>query len=261
MAVIKMRSKWVIWKDVVFSLFLRELKSKFNDKFGVTWSVIYPLSFIIVLTFLRGSMDGGETHSMPTFFFMGYGILLIRFFIETMMSVSNSIKSNKPLFAFRQLQPISAFLAVAILEYIARAIVLISIFIIAYFLEIEIKVNNFLGVLFVFTQIWVLAFSLGVIIAIGECFIPEIKKLKTMLFRPLIFVSGAFFSLQDIPREFWGYFTWNPLLHAIECTRFYAYETYGVIGISHNYLNYTVISFFILALCIYHATWKSAIGR
>jgi len=261
MAVVIKRSTLTVWKDVIFSIFLRDIRSKFNDKLGISWAVVSPLIFIIILTMLRGSFDGGVTHSMPTFFFMVYGILFIRFFMETLNSVSSSIKANKPLFAFRQVQPISAVIAVAIFELLIRTIVIICIFTIAYYLKIDIEIDNLLGVLFCFFQVWLLAVSTGLILALLSCFIPEVNKIKTMMLRPLIFISAAFFSLQDIPRDLWKYFTWNPILHAIESARYFAYPTYGNEGIDIMYLNYSTLLFFFFSLCCYKAVWKQAISR
>ncbi len=261
MALVNKRSTLTIWKDVIFAIFLREIRSKFSDKLGISWAVVSPLVFIIVLTIIRGSIDGGITHSMPTFFFMVYGMLFIRFFMDTMNNISSAIKTNKPLFAFRQVQPISAIIAVAAFELLSRIMVVLCVFIIAYFLKIEIKVANLLGVMFCFFHIWLLAVSLGLLFALVTCYIPEMQKIKSLMLRPLIFISGAFFSLQDIPNELWKYFTWNPILHAIEYARYYAYPTYGVVGVDIMYLNYSTLTLFFLSLCCYHATWKQAISR
>ncbi|WP_019613767.1 ABC transporter permease [Psychromonas ossibalaenae] len=261
MTLVKKRSTLSVWKDVVFAIFLREIRSKFNDKLGVSWAVVSPLVFIMVLTIMRGSMDGGVTHSMPTFFFMVYGILFVRFFMETVGSVSSAIKSNKPLFAFRQVQPISAVIAVAVFELLSRMVVVICIFIIAYYLKIETQINNLLGVMFCFFQIWLLAVSVGLLFALLACYIPEVNKIKNLMLRPLIFISGAFFSLQDIPHELWKYFTWNPILHAIEYSRYYAYSTYGTVGVDITYLSYSTLILFFFSLCCYHAAWKPAISR
>ncbi len=261
MALVKRRSTLIIWKDVIFAIFIRDIRSKFNDKLGVSWAVVSPLIFIIILTILRGSVDGGVTHSIPTFFFMVYGILLIRFFMDTLASVSSAIKSSKPLFAFRQVQPISAVIAVALFELLSRLMVVICVFVIAYYLKIEIQITNLLGVILCFFQVWMLAVSIGLLFSLVTCYIPEINKIKSMMLRPLIFVSAAFFSLQDIPRELWKYFTWNPILHAIEYSRYYAYPTYGTAGVDIMYLNYSTLIFFFFSLCCYHATWKHAISR
>ncbi len=81
MAAVKQRSTLKVWGDVIFAIFLREIKSQFDDKFGIAWSVISPLSFIMMMSLMRGRFDGGLTHGMPTFFFMLYGILLVQFFV------------------------------------------------------------------------------------------------------------------------------------------------------------------------------------
>ncbi|PMH45936.1 ABC transporter [Vibrio sp. 10N.286.49.B3] len=261
MGSVRKRSILAVWKDVIFAIFVRQIRSKFNDKLGVSWSVVSPLIFIMVLTLIRGSIDGGETHTLPTFFFMVYGILLIRFFMETLSVISSSINSSKPLFAFRQVQPISAVIAIALFELLSRIVVVICIFIIAYFLRVEISISNLLGVMFCFFQIWILATSIGLLLSLIICYIPEVNKVRTLLLRPLIFISGAFFSLQDIPPELWKYFTWNPILHAIEYSRHFAYSTYSIDGLDIMYLNFVTLIFFFFSLCCYHATWKHAINR
>nr|PMI30200.1 ABC transporter [Enterovibrio norvegicus] len=261
MSVVNRRSALSIWKDVIFAIFLREIRSKFNDKLGVSWSVISPLAFILALTFMRSNVDGGTTHTIPTFFFMVYGILLTQFFITTVSSVSGAIKSNQALFAFRQVQPISAIIAVAGFELLSKMFVLSIIIIIAYFLRFDVSIYNPVGVIYTFFIVWILATSVGMLFAITRCYIPEIDKIRTLILRPVFFISGAFFSLQDIPNEAWKYIVWNPVLHAVELTRYYAYPAYGEMGISIEYLSVVTLIFLFLALCSYHALWKSAISR
>ncbi|MFZ3516536.1 ABC transporter permease [Vibrio harveyi] len=261
MALVKKRSTFSVWKDVIFAIFLREIRSKFNDKLGISWSVASPLAFIMILTLMRSNFDGGTTHTMPTFFFMVYGILLTQFFITLVSSVAGAIKSNQALFAFRQVQPISAIIAVAGFELLSRFFVAIVIIIIAYFMRVELAVHNPIGILFMFFQVWLLGTSIGMLFAITRCYIPEVDKVRALALRPLLFISGAFFSLRDFPREVWTYMIWNPLLHAVEYTRYYAYPTYGTVGVNINYLDISTLVIFFFSLCCYHALWKSAISR
>ena len=78
--------------------------------------------------------------------------------------------------------------------------------------------------------------------------------------RPLIFISGVFFSLQDLPKNTWKYFDWNPLLHAIELSRQATYSSFGAVGVSHSYLSLVTITIFTFSLCLYVALWKKAIS-
>ncbi|HCE2180539.1 TPA: ABC transporter permease [Vibrio parahaemolyticus] len=261
MAKVLKRSRLQIWGDVIFALFVREIRSSFNDKFGLSWAVINPVAFIFILSFIRGRMDGGETHSMPTFVFMAYGMLIIQMFLSMWGSTSSSIRKNRSLFAFRQVQPISAFLATGLFELLLKASVFLTILIIMYFLQMEVKIADPLELLFCFTQVSIVAFSLGVLFGLAEQYVKELGKLKSLIQRPLFFISGVFFSLQDVPKEYWSYLNWNPVLHGIELARQAAYPSYGAVGVSNFYLGASTLILLSLALFCYQACWKQAISR
>jgi capsular polysaccharide transport system permease protein len=261
MALVEKRSPLQIWGDVIFAIFLREIKSQFSDKFGISWSVISPVAFIMMLSFLRGRLDGGETHTIPVFFFMLYGLILIQFFMGLVGAVSGAIKKNKPLYAFRQVQPISSVIAIAIFQFLVKIFVVVLLVVICYLLRFEIKVADAISIIIIFMQVWLISVSLGVLFAIAASFVPEISKIQSLAMRPMFFISGVFFSLQDIPQEYWHYLDWNPFLHAIELTRYAAYPTYGHAGVSDFYLNMFTICSVFLALACYHISWKQVISR
>jgi capsular polysaccharide transport system permease protein len=260
MAKVNKRSSFKIWQDVIFALFLREIRSKFNDKLGLGWAVIQPVLFIMVLSVLRGKLDGGITHTMPTFIFMVYGMSNILFFNSTLGSVSNAIKKNKSLFAFRQVQPLSAIISVALLELIIQIFIFFLIYILIFIFRIEIRMDNALIMMACTLQIWLIGVSLGGIFGVLKSFIPEIDKIRSLAMRPLIFISGVFFSLQDLPKSTWKYFDWNPLLHALELSRQAVYSSFGAVGVSHSYLSMVTISMLTFSLCLYIVFWKKAIS-
>ena len=256
-----MRSPWKIWVDVIFALFAREIKTSFDDKFGISWAVIQPILFILVLSFLRGRLDGGETHTMPTFVFMAYGLLLIQLFLQTFQSVFTSIKKNKPLYAFRQVQPISSAIASAVFEILVKVFVFAGISTVMYFLNMEIRIDNPLVVILCIFGLWIIAFSLGLLLGVSAFYIPEINKMQSMLTRPLFFISGVFFSLKDIPKDYWWLFDWNPILHAIELSRGAAYGSYGAVSVNLEYFCILMICLLFVSLSVYTVYWKNAISR
>jgi capsular polysaccharide transport system permease protein len=261
MTTVLKRNKWEIWRDVIFALFVREIRTGFNDKFGIAWAVIQPVAFIFLLAFLRGIIDGEDTHTIPTFTFMAIGILFIQSFLQTMGGSAKAIGKNKALFAFRQVQPISAVLAGALFEILVKIFVIIGIIIIMYFMGMELHISNPLLFLACFVLLWIFAIALGLLFGIAELFVSEIGKVRELLSRPMFFISGVFFSLQDIPREYWHFLDWNPVLHAIELTRYAVYSTYGSEGVSLQYLSGTVLVFSFFSLAVYHISWKQAISR
>ncbi len=261
MAKVIKRNRLKIWADVVFAIFLREIKSTFNDKFGLSWALISPMIMIIAMVLIRNPFDGGNTHSMPTVFFVVYGVVFVRFFLSTLGSTSNGIKKNKPLYAFRQVQPISSLMAISGFALLNKFALLLLLALLAYLSQLEPSIANPLALISIIFKVWILALSLGSLFSLAACFIPEVNKVKSILTRPLFFISGIFFSLQDIPREFWVYLDWNPLLHAVELARYYAYPAYGKVGVSEFYLNITTLGLLTLALSCYQISWKQAISR
>ena len=261
MAKVHKRSLFALWRDVIFAIFVREIKSKFNDKFGIAWSVVSPVAFIFMLSFIRGRMDGGDTHGIPTFWFMAYGMILVQFFLGLLGSVSGAIQKNKPLYAFRQVQPISSIIAVAGFELLVKFFVILCILIIGYYLHLDFTVSDPLEVLFILIRVWLIATSVGILLALAKCYIPEIGKLQSLATRPLFFISAIFFSLQDIPKEYWPYLTWNPLLHAVELSRYAAYPHYGDAGVSYFFLDACTLVLVFFALACYQISWKQAISR
>lgn len=261
MALVRKRSLLKVWSDVIFAIFLREIKSKFNDKLGIIWSVISPVAFIMMLSFIRGVIEGGDTHTIPTFFFMMYGMLFIQLFIGTFNSVSSAIQKNKPLYAFRQVQPISSIFAIGFFELIIKFFVILVIAFITFIMKFDIQIQDGLSIILNFIKVWLITISVGMITGLFSCFVPEIKKIQGLAIRPLFFISGVFFSLQDVSREYWHYLNWNPLLHAVELTRYAAYPSYGNEGVSYFYLDLFTLTSVFLALACYHISWKQAISR
>ena len=261
MARVATRSRIQVWRDVIFAIFVREIRSNFNDKFGIAWAVISPVAFILILSFARGRLDGGTTHSMPTITFMAYGLMMLSFFTGTLTAGATCLSKYRSLFAFRQVQPISALLASMIFSLLLKIAIIFTLGLLLFFINIDIQMAHALYVILNVLSLWIMAGSIGIMFGLAESFIPEIGKLRGLLTRPLMFISGVFFSLQDMPQEFYPYLEWNPLLHAIELSRQAAYPSFGAIGVSQSYvLECTLIFLFFGAAC-YHISWKQAISR
>ena len=47
----------------------------------------------------------------------------------------------------------------------------------------------------------------------------ELRKIIPILLRPLYFMSGLFYALEDVPSQFHGYLVANPVFHLIALAR------------------------------------------
>ncbi|WP_196137725.1 ABC transporter permease [Aliikangiella sp. G2MR2-5] len=256
------RSRLELWRDVIFALFIRHLRSRFNDKFGISWLIIQPVIFILVLSSLRGRLTGEEVHGIPVFIFMLLGMGVVVQFLSIWSSISTCIRKDKPLYAFRQVIPFASFITSAILEIISYIIVLLILFMIAILLGFHVTIDNPLLFILYLLEVQMIALAVGLIFSVGQLFVIEVNKLQALLQRPMIFVSGAFFTLSDIPQEAWPYLAWNPVLHAVELARGAAYESFvPVSAISSTYLHVFTLSISFLALSIYTVCWRRMISR
>ncbi len=261
MAEVKKRTTLQIWGDVIFAIFLREIKSSFNDKFGFSWALISPMIMIVVMVGIRGVLDSGDTHGMPTMYFVVYGVVLVQFFLGVLGKTSNAIQKNKPLYAFRQVQPISSVLAIAGFELLVKFFLVVLLIIIGFFLRLDALVDDPIEIILNVFRVWLIAVSVGMLFSLSACYVPEVQKLKELLVRPIFFISGLFFSLQDVPQDYWPYLTWNPLLHAVELSRHAAYPAYEAVGVSYLFLDSATLLCVFFALACYYISWKQAISR
>ncbi|WP_420935202.1 ABC transporter permease [Alteromonas sp. A081] len=255
------REQLYAWRGVIFALFLRELQSKFNDKFGLGWAFLEPFAFIFALSFLRGLISGGDIHTVPLFIFMMIGMVGLQSLTTCLQSVSTSVRRNKPLYAFRQVQPISAVLTAGFLEFSVKVVVVLLLSLALFLMGETFEIHDPLLLIFLFLLLWVFSISIGLIFAIAAAFVPEVDKIKSMLTRPLMFISCVFFSLQDLPEKFWPYLTWNPLVHFNELARYACFESYGHKGVSLIFLIAVTVVFLFLSLSMYHITWKRVLSR
>ncbi len=249
------------WRSVIFALFLRELQSKFNDKFGLSWAFLEPFVFISALSLLRSLISGRDAHGLPVMIFMMVGMVALQLFTSTLQSVSMSIRKNKPLYAFRQVQPISAILTAGFIELVIKTIVVAMLIATVLLLGIEVSVSDILALICLFFSVWIFSLSIGLIFGIAAAFVPEVDKIKSLMTRPLMFISCVFYSLQDIPEEYWYLLTWNPLVHFIELSRYAILESYGDKGVSVEYVLRAVVLGLFFSLALYHLTWRKVLAR
>lgn len=262
MATVKSRSLFQLWRDVIFALILRHLVSKFNDKFGVGWLIIQPVSFILILSALRGKMSGGDLHGLPPFLFMLFGFLAVIQFIQGWSTVAGSIQKDKPLYAFRQVQPISSVITVIIVEFIAYLMILTVLAVIAVLFNLGSKLDDPLFLILYSIEIQIIGYFIGLFFSVLRLYVKEVMKIESLLQRPLIFISGAFFSLNDIPKDMWVYLTWNPLVHGIELSRHAVKNQFPLVNaVDETYFHSFTLCILFLSLATYTAFWKKGIAR
>ncbi|EGM8001459.1 ABC transporter permease, partial [Escherichia coli] len=232
------RSGFEVQKAAVHALFLRELKTRFGKyRLGYLWAILEPASHMLILFFIFGfimhrTMPG---ISFPVFLLNG----IIPFFIFSSISSRsiNAIEANQGLFNYRPVKPIDTIIARAILEILIYLLVYVILLVVLFAFKEQFSFERLLLLIVTWFLLFLVSIGIGTIfMIIGNTF-PETEKLLPILLKPLYFVSCIMFPLHSIPREYWSYLLWNPLVHIVELSRIAMLNNYKSDGASLSYLS------------------------
>lgn len=255
-----------VLKDVVFALFVRELKTRFGAyRLGLLWALLEPLSFVLIISAIRsarktGSIFGGEVYEIPTPIFFVLGYTAYKLFSNLFSKCAAAVQANQGLFAYRQVRPIDAIIARVVLEVLVLITVLLLFMGIFWWFGFNVRFTLPLEFFVAFSLLTVLGGSMGLISCVTQIRFPEISKVLPLLNRPLFIISGVFFSLKEIPPEYHKYLLWNPVLHAVEIIRDTCYPGYKVDSVSMGYLAAIAFSALFLGMALYRLDWKRMVS-
>lgn len=237
-----MRSGFEVQKAVVFSLILREIRSRIGKyRLGYLWSLLEPAAHVIVLWSIRSVVMARTQSGISYAVFIIVGVISWFLFRNIAVRSLKMIQSNAGLFGYRfghkAVKPVDTILAHTLFELVVNILVFAILLYLAWaFLGETVQVNNFPYLATIFLLLAWLALGLALMfVALSERY-PESERIVLVCIRPFYFISGVFFSIREIPAEYWPYLYWNPLLHAIELGRNAISPAYDVHQASLGYL-------------------------
>jgi capsular polysaccharide transport system permease protein len=260
------RTSVEVLKDVVFALFIRELKTRFGAyRLGLVWAFLEPVTFILILTAIRsfrrsGGLFGGEAFTIPFPIFFMLGYVLYQLFSKLLTQGAAAVNANLGLFNYRQVRPIDAILARTLLEMLLFSNVMLTFMLVFRWFGFTAAIADPLKAAVIFTLLGLFGGGIGMIFCVGQLRFPELGKVIPILTRPLFFISGIFFSMNEIPTQYHKYLLWNPILHAIELMRNACYPSYNADAVSMNYLAGSALVVVFFGLAMYRLDWKRMVA-
>lgn len=246
------RSGFEVQKAAVHALFLRELKTRFGKyRLGYLWAILEPAAHMLILLAVFGFIMHRTMPdiSFPVFLLNG----IIPYFIFTNITTRSigAIAANQGLFNYRPVKPIDTIISRAVLEtLIFVAVYIILMAVVGLFGE-----EFFINQLITLISTWVLLvlFSCGVgliFMVVGSTF-PETEKLLPVMLKPLYFISCIMFPLHAIPKNYWNFLLWNPIVHVVELSRVSVVAGYQTQGVSLTYLALCTLIALFIGLALY----------
>ncbi|WP_217549398.1 ABC transporter permease [Pantoea sp. GbtcB22] len=246
------RSGLNVQSATINALFFREIRTRFGKfRLGYLWAILEPSAHLLILMAIFGFIMHRTMPdiSFPVFLLNG----IIPYFIFSNISTRSlgAIDANQGLFNYRPVKPIDTVLARAMLETIIYVTVYIFLMLIVWAAGEYFSVENLLQIVGAWSLLIIFSCGAGLIFMVTGKTYTETQKLLPILLKPLYFISGIMFPLHAVPKDYWPFLLWNPLLHVVELSRAAVMPGYSSEGVSLIYLAILTLTTLFLGLAIY----------
>lgn len=246
------RSGLEVQKAAVKALFLREIKTRFGKyRLGYLWAALEPMAHLLILLTIFGFIMHRTMPDISFPVFLINGIIPYFVFSNITNRSIGAIEANQGLFNYRPVKPIDTIIARAILEALIYAVVYVLLMVIVALAGEEFEVVKLTSLVLVWVLLVIFSCGVGLIfMVVGKTF-PETEKFLPILIKPLYFISCIMFPLHSIPKEYWPYLLWNPIVHVVELCRAAVVPGYVSEGVCLNYLAFCALVTLFVGLALY----------
>lgn len=215
------RSAWAVMRSVLFALYLRELKTRLDGRWGsALWVIGEPLANLVAMLLVYSAVRAVSLGGIDTLMFLVSGLLPFHLFKALVLRLMEGIDANQGLFAYRQVKPLDALLARAGVELtLMMGIVLTCVLGLAW-LEHRVLPARPLELLLALAVLVALGSVLGLLAAVAtSAHLARARSFVRMAFFPLYLMSGAMVPLAHLPQALREWLLLNPITQLIESIR------------------------------------------
>lgn len=236
--------------DLIIHLVRRNFILQYKGSIlGIFWSLLLPLSQLLVLTFLFRRVIPLNIEDYPAFVFAA--LIPWNWFSNSVTQASNLLVANRDLLRQPSFSPILLMIINALTNFLTFLISLPILLGILTWLGRGITLLWLLIPLLVLIQ-GILIVGLSLIVAIWNIFYRDVGHMVSIVVMLLFFITPIFYQTKDVEKFYDFLFTWNPMAVMVKSYR--AVFFYGTTPEWGLLLIASIISAMVLGLgCfIYH---------
>lgn len=206
--------------QVIHALMGRELQSRFGaNALGYAWSYVAPLAWIAA-TYLAFYLFGRTSPVYTdTITFIISGLIPYAAFRYVVTAIGRTNSLVRGLLIFPSVRHEHLIAAVALIELANSFIV----FALVFACNRIILGNGELSDPLLFSWGMLLAWGLGAayayLFSALSTYNISFNQVGQVILRPTFFLSGVFFTANELPESLFSILSWNPLLHAVDIAR------------------------------------------
>lgn len=212
---------------VIFALIMRESQTRFGrNNLGYLWALIEPTFLLAAFWGLFYFMGREAPSGMDPVPFLVTGIVAFMALRDTANRLSNAIDANLALLLFPQVTSLDLLLGRWLLESATFVVVFFMMIFAAHVMGYSDLPDRPFYVLIAIFAIMALAFGIGVTLGTLTSLYPFLNRIFSPLWRVAMFVSGIFYTMDELPSGFQTVVAYNPIAHAIDLLRTAFFSTY-----------------------------------
>jgi len=216
-----------IQRAVLFALVVRDLRSRVEGRWlSLLWMVFEPLSHVMLIVALMGVRSSAVLPNLDYPVFLVTGLLPFFVFRNLARKLPAAISSNRGLFAYRQVKPIDALTASAIVEIALHSTVYLIALCLLGWMGYHSLPSAPLELIVVSAVLLLLGVGLGLLFSVLAHRRPKVNTVIGLVFFPLYFASGVIFPLHNLAPDVRHWLLFNPVLHLVELSRLYFFPSY-----------------------------------
>jgi ABC-type polysaccharide/polyol phosphate export permease len=198
---------------------------------------------VFLLIFVFAGMRGAAIRGDVLIYLMS-GVVLFMAHIKTLSSVAMAEGPNSAMMKHRPMNPIVAIGGAALGELYIQILSIGVILFLYHTIWTPVVIDRPWGAFAMLLSVWLSGLAIGIVMYALRPWFPSLAKLLTTLISRLNMVaSGKFFLANMLPGTVLPYFLWNPLFHAIDQARGFAF-------INYNPMNTWVYYPVVFSLCV-----------
>lgn len=236
---------------VVHALVLRETRTRFGaHRLGYLWALLEPVLMILTFYALFALAGRPSSSGMGLIPFLATGIVTYQLFQQTADRVASSVSANKALLFYPHVHPLDLVFARSALE-VATFVTVFLVIVGAHGLVVqELTVDSALTTVVGALLAGALGATLGLVFCSLGVISNSVDRVRGPLIRPLFWISGLFYSANDLPTQIREIMLWNPVLHCTELVRDGWFTSYTARYASPTYVMGWIVALALLGLVL-----------
>ena len=213
--------------QTVNALIIRDMKTKFSDDpLGYGWALLNPLAWIGALVVFFTIVQKQSPIFTDLISFVMSGMLPYMVFRYTITAMMRAKKLNRSLTYIESVTSGKIMISAALVELINGVVVYLVLFSLNYVVYEKAEAHNLLLMMYGYLCAWAIGASVGNFVAELSARYDIFSRIMPVLLRPVFWLSGIFYTANELPLGIAEILTLNPLFQAIEVLRSGAFQGY-----------------------------------